>query len=352
MKINNFSAGPSKIPESVINKISQDILQYQNLNYSVLEISHRSKVFEDLLNETKNHLKNLLQIPKNFEIIFLQGGATLQNTFIPANKPNLVDDINFLLTGTWGKKTHLDFEKYFQKKIMNTSFGGESFTELKNKIVQTEKKYLYMTSNETIEGIQVRDFNEFDNKQLIIDMSSDICSYSFNWDNVSYVYAGAQKNLGIPGVTICIFKKGFIEENNLTSYMSAQNHLEKDSTYNTPPTFSIYVMLKVLEWIIEFGGLEKIQSNNKLKADSLYNFLDDNSEKFVLNVPKEFRSLSNIVFDFKDKDKTLSFLSSSTDKGYLGLNGHRSIGGIRVSNYNSVTTKMMNDLITHLKDFI
>ncbi len=131
-----------------------------------------------------------------------------------------------------------------------------------------------------------------------------------------------------------------------------QNHLEKDSTYNTPPTFSIYVMLKVLEWIIEFGGLEKIHSNNKLKADSLYNFLDENSEKFVLNVPKEFRSLSNIVFDFKDKDKTLSFLSSSTDKGYLGLNGHRSIGGIRVSNYNSVTTKMMNDLITHLKGFI
>ena len=352
MKINNFSAGPSKIPESVINKISKDILQYQNLNYSVLEISHRSNVFQDILNETKNHLKNLLQIPKDFEIIFLQGGATLQNTFIPANKPNLADNITFLLTGTWGKKTHSDFEKYFQKKTMNTTFVGESFTELKNIIFQTDKKYLYMTSNETIEGIQVRNFNEFDNKKLIIDMSSDICSYTFNWDNVSYVYAGAQKNLGIPGVTICIFKKDFIEENNLTSYMSAQNHIEKDSTYNTPPTFSIYVMLKVLEWIIEFGGLGKIQSNNKLKADSLYNFLDENSEKFVMNVPKEFRSLSNIVFDFKDKDKTLSFLSSSTDKGYLGLNGHRSIGGIRVSNYNSVTTEMMNDLITHLKGFI
>jgi len=235
---------------------------------------------------------------------------------------------------------------------MNTSFDGESFTELKNKIVQTEKKYLYMTSNETIEGIQVRNFNEFDNKQLIIDMSSDICSYAFDWDNVSYVYAGAQKNLGIPGVTICIFKKDFIEENNLTSYMSAQNHLEKDSAYNTPPTFSIYVMLKVLEWITEFGGLEKIQSNNKLKADSLYKVLDENSENFVMNVPNEFRSLSNIVFDFRDHDKTLKFLESSSEQGYLGLNGHRSIGGIRVSNYNSVTTEMMNDLITHLKGFI
>ena len=352
MKINNFSAGPSKIPDSVINKISQDILNYQNLSYSVLEISHRSNVFEDLLNETKNHLRSLLQIPKNFEIIFLQGGATLQNTFIPANKPNLADNINFLLTGTWGKKTHLDFEKYFQKKIMNTTFVGESFNELKNKIVQTNKKYLYITSNETIEGIQVRNFNEFDNKQLIIDMSSDICSYTFDWDNVSYVYAGAQKNLGIPGVTICIFKNDFIEENDLTSYMRAQNHLEKDSAYNTPPTFSIYVMLKVLEWITDFGGLEKIQSNNKLKADSLYKVLDENSENFVMNVPNEFRSLSNIVFDFRDHDKTLKFLESSSEQGYLGLNGHRSIGGIRVSNYNSVTTEMMNDLITHLKGFI
>ena len=352
MKINNFSAGPSKIPDSVINKISQDILNYQNLSYSVLEISHRSNVFEDLLNETKNHLRSLLQIPKNFEIIFLQGGATLQNTFIPANKPNLADNINFLLTGTWGKKTHLDFEKYFQKKIMDTTFVGESFNELKNKIVQTNKKYLYITSNETIEGIQVRNFNEFDNKQLIIDMSSDICSYTFDWDNVSYVYAGAQKNLGIPGVTICIFKNDFIEENDLTSYMRAQNHLEKDSAYNTPPTFSIYVMLKVLEWITEFGGLEKIQSNNKLKADSLYKVLDENSENFVMNVPNEFRSLSNIVFDFRDHDKTLKFLESSSEQGYLGLNGHRSIGGIRVSNYNSVTTEMMNDLITHLKGFI
>ena len=352
MKINNFSAGPSKIPDSVINKISQDILNYQDLNYSILEISHRSTVFKDLLNETKNHLTSLLQIPKNFEIVFLQGGATLQNTFIPANKPNLVDDINFLLTGTWGKKTHLDFEKYFQKKIMNTTFVGESFNDLKNKIVQTNKKYLYITSNETIEGIQVRNFNEFDNKQLIIDMSSDICSYSFDWDNVSYVYAGAQKNLGIPGVTICIFKNDFIEENDLTSYMRAQNHLEKDSAYNTPPTFSIYVMLKVLEWITEFGGLEKIQSNNKLKADSLYKVLDENSENFAMNVPNEFRSLSNIVFDFRDQNKTLKFLESSTEQGYLGLNGHRSVGGIRVSNYNSVTTEMMNDLITHLKGFI
>ncbi len=352
MKINNFSAGPSKIPQSVINEISKDILQYDNLGHSVLEVSHRSQAFKDIISKTKNHLINLLEIPENFEIIFLQGGATFQNTFISANKPDLVDNLTFLLTGTWGKKTHLDFEKYFKNKILSTTFIDESFDELKNKIDQDNKEYLYMTSNETIEGVQVRNFNKFHDKQLIIDMSSDICSYIFDWDNISYVYAGAQKNLGIPGVTICILKKGFITDNDLTSYMTAQNHLDKDSAFNTPPTFSIYVMLKVLEWIIGLGGLEKIQSDNKLKAETLYGFLDENSEKFVMNVPKEFRSYSNIVFDFKDTSKTVPFLESSIEKGFLGLNGHRSVGGIRVSNYNSVTSEMIKDFIIHLKGFI
>ena len=352
MKIYNFSAGPSKIPTSVINKISKDIHNYQDLGYSVLEISHRSKNFEEIIHNTKTHLINLLKIPGNFEILFLQGGATFQNTFIPANKPSLKDDLLFLLTGTWGKKTLQDFEKYFQHDFANIPLIGESFDDLKTKIKESKQKYLYLTSNETIEGIQIRNFNKFDNKQLIVDMSSDICSYSFDWDNISYIFAGAQKNLGIPGVTICILKKDFIEENNLTSYVDAQNHLNKDSAFNTPPTFSIYVMMKVLEWITDSGGIEKVQLDNSLKAESLYKFLDENSDKFILNVPIEFRSFSNIVFNFKDENATSEFLQSSIEKGFMGLNGHRSIGGVRVSNYNSVTTEMMNGLITHLKGFI
>ena len=208
--------------------------------------------------------------------------------------------------------------------------NDKTYEELKTKIDNNDEKYLYITSNETIEGLQIRNFNNFEDKELIIDMSSDICSYVFDWKNISYVYAGAQKNLGIPGVTICISKKGFLEKSNLTSY----------------------VMLKVLEWITDSGGLEKIQSDNFIKAELLYKFLDDNSDKFNMSVPKEFRSYSNIVFDFKDSKITTNFLQSSIDKGFLGLNGHRSIGGVRVSNYNSISNDMMNDLITHLKGFI
>ena len=352
MKVNNFSAGPSKIPNTVVNQVSKDILDYQDLGYSVLEISHRSKVFEEILDNVKAHLYELLKIPENFDIFFLQGGATFQNTFIPANKPTLIDNLLFLLSGTWGKKTHQDFERYHNINFPRISLNDETYDELKTKIYKNDEKYLYITSNETIEGLQIRNFNNFEDKELIIDMSSDICSYVFDWKNISYVYAGAQKNLGIPGVTICISKKGFLEKNNLTSYIDAHNHIDKDSAFNTPPTFSIYVMLKVLEWITDSGGLEKIQSDNFIKAELLYKFLDDNSDKFNMSVPKEFRSYSNIVFDFKDSKITTNFLQSSIDKGFLGLNGHRSIGGVRVSNYNSISNDMMNDLITHLKGFI
>ena len=352
MKVNNFSAGPSKIPNTVVKQVSKDILDYQNLGYSVLEISHRSKVFEEILDNVKAHLYELLKIPDNFEIFFLQGGATFQNTFIPANKPSLIDNLLFLISGTWGKKTFQDFERYHNQNFPSMLLNDKTYEELKTKIDNNDEKYLYITSNETIEGLQIRNFNNFENKELIIDMSSDICSYVFDWKNISYVYAGAQKNLGIPGVTICISKKGFLEKSNLTSYIDAHNHINKDSAFNTPPTFSIYVMLKVLEWITDSGGLEKIQSDNFIKAELLYKFLDDNSDKFNMSVPKEFRSYSNIVFDFKDSNITTNFLQSSIDKGFLGLNGHRSIGGVRVSNYNSISNDMMNDLITHLKGFI
>ena len=337
MKVNNFSAGPSKIPNTVVNQVSKDILDYQNLGYSVLEISHRSKVFEEILDNVKAHLYELLKIPENFDIFFLQGGATFQNTFIPANKPSLIDNLLFLISGTWGKKTYQDFERYHNQNFPSISLNDETYEELKTKIYKNDEKYLYITSNETIEGLQIRNFNNFENKELIIDMSSDICSYVFDWKNISYVYAGAQKKLGIPGVTICISKKGFLEKSNLTSYIDAHNHINKDSAFNTPPTFSIYVMLKVLEWITDSGGLEKIKSDNFIKAELLYKFLDDNSDKFNMSVPKEFRSYSNIVFDFKDSKITTNFLQSSIDKGFLGLNGHRSIGGVRVSNYNSIS---------------
>ena len=352
MQINNFSAGPSKIPKTVIKDISRDIIDYKKLGYSVLEISHRSDEFSNIITKTKDYLKQFLDIPSNFEIIFLQGGATFQNTFIPANNRSINNDVAFLLSGTWGRKTYDDFNNYFNSIVPSVSLKDQSLDEVANQINNLKENYLCLTSNETIEGLQIRKFDKFKNKKLIIDMSSDICSYKFDWDNIAYIYAGAQKNLGIPGVTLCIFEKEFSKENNLTSYLNVENHIKKNSAFNTPPTFSIYVMLKILEWIQETGGIDNIEKNNIRKASYLYDFLDENKDKLVLNVPKEYRSYSNIVFDFKDKSYTPLFLQQSINNGFIGLNGHRSVGGIRVSNYNSIELKMIKDFTIHLSNFL
>ena len=351
MNIYNFSAGPSKIPQTVIDQLAKDIINYKDFGYSVLELSHRSQAFEEILYDTKKHLVDILEIPKNFEVIFLQGGATFQNTFIAANKPSLFDNIIFLLTGTWGKKTYEDFQNYSGQEISKISLSNQKLEDLVEEVNNYESEYLYLTSNETIEGIQLKNFNNF-NKKLIIDMSSDICSYKFDWENISFLYAGAQKNLGIPGVTICIFKNDFIEEANLTSYLNANNHINKNSAFNTPPTFSIYVMLNILNWINTNGGLKQIEESNVAKANKIYHFIDKNLDKLTPLAPKDLRSASNIVFDFKDKNQTEKFIKQSNENGFLGLNGHRSVGGVRISNYNSISQEMVSNLLEFIQKFL
>jgi phosphoserine aminotransferase len=352
MKINNFSAGPSKIPYDVLQNISEDIIDYKDLGYSVLELSHRSDIFEELINISKSKITKILNIPDDFEIIFMQGGATFQNTFIPVNKKSLMNNISFLISGTWGKKTHSDFELYFGNKILNYNLQDAGFENSVIDISKSDEEYLYLTSNETIEGIQIRDFKNFKNKKLIVDMSSDLCSYEFDWSNLNYIYAGAQKNLGIPGVTICIFKQGFNDESTKTSYLDIKNHILKNSSFNTPPTFSIYVLTKMLDWILNSGGIKKIEKSNSIRANKIYNFLDENDDYFHLLAPQKLRSYSNIVFDFKDSSKTKKFLNHCVENGFIGLNGHRSVGGIRVSNYNSITDDMIDDFLVLLEDFV
>ena len=352
MKINNFSAGPSKIPNEILQNISKEIIDYKDLGYSVLELSHRSVAYEELVSISKSKLRKILHIPDDFQIIFIQGGATFQNTFIPVNKKSLIDNISFLISGTWGEKTHSDFELYFGNKISNHNIQHIGYENALTDISNSDEEYLYFTSNETIEGIQIRDFNTFTNKKLIVDMSSDICSYKFDWSNLSYIYAGAQKNLGIPGVTICIFRQGFHEKNTKTSYLDIENHILKNSSFNTPPTFSIYVLSKMLDWIIKSGGIKKIEENNSKRANKIYQYLDENDDYFQLPAPKNLRSYSNIVFDFKEGFKTQKFLNHSVENGFIGLNGHRSVGGIRVSNYNSITDEMIDDFLVLLEDFV
>ena len=350
MSVYNFSPGPSKLHQDVIDKVEASIQKYGNTGKSILEISHRSKEFDELLENIKLNLTTLFNLPENFDVLLIQGGATFQNTLLPMN----IDKnkkIGVLVNGTWGKKTYEDFKK------LNPN--TDLFEVSKNNLGEYLEKnnfenldYLHITSNETIEGIQIKDFNEVANSNLLVDMSSDLGSYPFSFDKVSYIYAGAQKNMGIPGVTICLVNKDFLIDVDNSSYLNLKKLTTSNSVLNTPPTFSIFVLNLVTEWMIKSGGLDYFEKKSISQSNELYKFLDENSNLFDFSSELRFRSKSNVVFKFKEDKYNDTFIKQANDSGIIGINGHRSIGGIRVSLFNSVDQPMFNYFMDFLKKFI
>jgi len=350
MSVYNFSPGPSKLHQDVIDKVEASIQKYGNTGKSILEISHRSKEFDELLENIKLNLTTLFNLPENFDVLLIQGGATFQNTLLPMN----IDKnkkIGVLVNGTWGKKTYEDFKK------LNPN--TELFEVSKNNLGEYLEKnnfenldYLHITSNETIEGIQIKDFNEVEHSNLLVDMSSDLGSYPFSFDKVSYIYAGAQKNMGIPGVTICLINKDFLIDVDNSSYLNLKKLTTSNSVLNTPPTFSIFVLNLVTEWMIKSGGLDYFEKKSISQSNELYKFLDENSNLFDFSSEMRFRSKSNVVFKFKEDKYNDTFIKQANDSGIIGINGHRSIGGIRVSLFNSVDQPMLNYFMDFLKKFI
>ena len=350
MSVYNFSPGPSKLHQDVIDKVEASIQKYDNTGKSILEISHRSNEFDELLENIKLNLTTLFNIPENFDVLLIQGGATFQNTLLPMN----IDKnkkIGVLVNGTWGKKTYEDFKKINP----NTDLFGVSKNNLgeyleKNNFENLD--YLHITSNETIEGIQIKDFNEVAHSNLLVDMSSDLGSYPFSFDKVSYIYAGAQKNMGIPGVTICLVNKDFMIDVDNSNYLNLKKLTTSNSVLNTPPTFSIFVLNLVTEWMIKSGGLDYFEKKSISQSSELYKFLDENSNLFDFSSELRFRSKSNVVFKFKEDKYNDAFIKQANDSGIIGINGHRSIGGIRVSLFNSVDQPMFNYFMDFLKKFI
>ena len=350
MSVYNFSPGPSKLHQDVIDKVEASIQKYDNTGKSILEISHRSNEFEELLENIKLNLTTLFNLPENFDVLLIQGGATFQNTLIPMN----IDKnkkIGVLVNGTWGKKTY----EHFKKIHLNTNLFEVSKNNLGEYLENNNFEnldYLHITSNETIEGIQIKDFNEVAHSNLLVDMSSDLGSYPFSFDKVSYIYAGAQKNMGIPGVTICLVNKDFLIDVDNSSYLNLKKLTTSNSVLNTPPTFSIFVLKLVTEWMIKSGGLDYFEKKSISQSNELYKFLDENSNLFDFSSELRFRSKSNVVFKFKEDNYNNSFINQANDSGIIGINGHRSIGGIRVSLFNSVDQPMFNYLMDFLKKFI
>ena len=348
--IYNFSPGPAKLDPSVISKSQEAVANYQNTGLSILEIGHRSKDFETLINTLKENMTNIFNIPSNYFTLLLQGGATYQNTFIANNFDKEKKLLGCLVTGTWGRYSVEDFSKIRDTKIIEVSDN-----EIEN-YIQTPwdlegVDYLHLTSNETINGVQLREFNKIEHDSLLIDMSSDIGSYSFEWDNLAYVYAGAQKNMGIPGVSICIGNEKYLNSEDNSRYLNLGQLVEKNSLLNTPPTFSIYVLKLVTDWMIEMGGIKHFEEKSIRQSSRLYEQLQTYEEFLILPVTDYSKSRSNIIFKFLNEDLEKKFLIKAIEKGILGLNGHRSEGGIRISLYNSITDEMVDYLSEFLDKF-
>tara|TARA_B100001057_G_scaffold394918_1_gene404285 strand:+ start:454 stop:1527 length:1074 start_codon:yes stop_codon:yes gene_type:complete len=351
-KVFNFSPGPSKLPQPVIDTVEKSVNDYKNTGKSVLEISHRSNEFADILNEIQINFSKLFNLPEDVNVLLLQGGATFQNSFIPMNVSKN-KTLGCFVTGTWGNKTSEDFTKIFDNlEIIDarnqdlTKYVGGDFDGFQN------INFLHMTSNETIEGVQFKDFNNLNHDNLIIDMSSDLGSYSFNFDNLSYVYAGAQKNMGIPGVTICLVKDDFLIDTDNPKYLNLKLLTKSNSILNTPPTLSIYVLNLVTNWMIEMGGIEYFQNKSERQSKTIYDFIDNNNEILNCDVDSKFRSKSNIVFNFLDDSQNNEFIDLAKENGIIGINGHRSVGGIRVSLFNSIDDDMFEYFMNFFKKYI
>ncbi len=350
----NFYAGPSVIPVEVFETIQEELLDYQGSGLSLMETSHRSKDFDEVHNATISLIKELMGIPDNYKILFLGGGATMQFSMIPMNFLQGEKSCDFTLTGTWAKKAYVDAVKIGKVNVIYDGADTKYTTlpDVASLSVNSEASYLHITSNETIGGIQWKNWPTT-SVPIICDMSSDILSRSVPIENFGLIYAGAQKNLGPSGVTVVIIRDDMLEQcpDSLPAYMNYQTHAAKNSLYNTPPVFPIYAMRLVLERMKKLGGLPAMAELNQQKANLIYEAIEKSGGYYRSPVDQNFRSDMNVVFRISDSDLEPKFIKEATLHGMVGLKGHRSVGGCRASIYNSMTYEGVKELVGFMNDF-
>ncbi|MFR9649097.1 MAG: 3-phosphoserine/phosphohydroxythreonine transaminase [Rikenellaceae bacterium] len=351
MKKHNFSAGPSALADVVIEKTVEAIQNFKGSGLSILSISHRTKDFEDIVTDSKALMRELLQIPDNYKILFLAGGASTRFYEIPANF--LGEKAAFINTGVWSKKA-IKEAKYYGKTEVIASSEDRNFCYIpKDYVIPADADYLHITSNNTIYGTEYK--VDMDSPiPLIADMSSDIASRPVDVSKYAMIYAGAQKNLGAAGVTLLIIREDLLEKvaRTLPSMLTYSNHIDNDSMFNTPPVISIYTVYETLAWLKSIGGVEAIQKLNIEKADMLYSEIERNP-MFKGTADVEDRSVMNICFVMNDgyEDLAPEFLKFATERGMYGVKGHRLVGGFRASCYNAVPKESVEALIAVMQEF-
>jgi phosphoserine aminotransferase len=351
MKKHNFNAGPSILPQEVIENTAKAVLDFQGEGLSILEISHRAKYFQPVLDEAEALMRELLGIPENYSVIFLGGGASLQFCMLPFNL--LEKKAAYLNTGVWAKKAMKE-AKGFGEVVEVASSADANFTFIpKDYEIPADADYFHITTNNTIYGTELR--KDIDSPvPLVADMSSDIFSRPLDVTKYAVIYGGAQKNLAPAGVTFVIIRNDVLGKVSryIPTMLNYQTHIDNGSMFNTPPVLPIYTALQTLKWLKAQGGLAEIEKKNIAKAELLYNAID-NSKMFVGTANKEDRSLMNICFVLKEeyKDLEADFMKFATERGMVGIKGHRSVGGFRASTYNALPIESVQALVDCINEF-
>lgn len=353
-RIYNFNAGPATLPLSVLEEIRDDFVDYKGSGMSITEVSHRSKWFDDVINDAVDRTKKLLKLDDNYQVLFIQGGASMQFCMIPMNLTIDGKPVNYLNTGTWSTKAIKEAQIQGKDVRVLASSEDKDFSYIpKDYKVDSDASYLHFTSNNTIKGTQWANFPKSGDVPLTCDMSSDFMSRPFDAKPFGLIYAGAQKNIGPSGTALVIIRKDMLDRTpeNLPTILKYTTFAEKNSMFNTPSCFVIYTISLVMKWLDEtIGGLDKMEKINQEKAAILYDFID-NSSFYKGTAEKESRSLMNVTFRLPSEDLEKKFVEDALKQDMGGLKGHRSVGGCRASIYNACHTEAIKDLVAFMSEF-
>jgi phosphoserine aminotransferase len=353
-RIHNFSAGPAVLPVSVLQEAQRDMLSLPGVGMSVMEISHRSKTFDEIVGRADSGLRELLGIPENYHLLFLQGGASLQFSMVPMNFLPPDGSADYIITGSWGKKALKEARRAGAVNVAATMADG-GFTRVPaNGELSLDQKaaYVHITTNETIEGVEWKKEPDVGEVPLVADASSDILSHPIPVDKYGLIYGGAQKNMGPSGVTLVIIRDDLLKRipDGLHTMLDYRTHVDNKSLYNTPNTWGIYIISLVGKWLLEKGGLEAMHRENEAKAQLIYDAIDA-TEFYRGHADTDSRSLMNVTFRLPSEELEKKFAAEATAQGLDGLKGHRSVGGIRASIYNALPLAAVQALVAFMKEF-
>jgi phosphoserine aminotransferase len=355
-RVINFNPGPAALPLPVLEQARDEMLSWAGTGMSVLEVSHRSKEFEALLARVQQNLRRILGVPDSHQILFLGGGATLQFAMVPLNLIPPDGKAGYLVTGSWAKKAYQEAGKVGRQAMVVASSEGDKFRRLprpEELRLESDLAYVHLTSNNTIYGTQWPSYPDLGGQLVVGDLSSDFLSRRFDVSRFGLIYAGAQKNIGPAGVTLVIGHKDLLARTQpgLPTYLSYKVHAENNSLYNTPPVYGIYFVSLVLEWVERVGGLAQIEAWTREKGRVLYGAIDASGGFYRGTVEPEARSLMNIPFRLPSEELEARFIAEAKSAGMVGLKGHRSVGGIRVSAYNAVSVESIHTLAGFMQEF-